>query len=77
MSQILNDVANSPGVTVGAATATAVVNVASYLGVITEWAGLVSMIVGIIACSALAVVHVLRARLLWQKIVKNNLTDEE
>jgi hypothetical protein len=68
MSQLISEVVNSPGVTVTAATATVAVNVASYLGIITEWASLISICVGIIACTALTVVHVLRAKMLWSKI---------
>jgi hypothetical protein len=68
MSQLISEVVNSPGVTVTAATATVAVNVASYLGIITEWASLISICIGIVACTALTVVHVLRARMLWAKI---------
>jgi hypothetical protein len=68
MSQLISEVVNSPGVTVTAATATVAVNVASYLGIITEWASLISICIGIVACTALTVVHVLRAKMLWSKI---------
>ena len=68
MSQLINEAVNSPAVTVTAATATVAVNVASYLGIITEWASLISICIGIVACSALTVVHILRARMLWVKI---------
>jgi hypothetical protein len=68
MSQLISEAVNSTGVTVTAATATMAVSVASYLGVITEWASFISICTGIVACSALTVVHVLRAKMLWAKI---------
>ncbi len=76
MSHVINEAINSPAVTVTAATATVAVNVASYLGIITQWASLISICIGILACTALTVVHVLKANLLWRKI-KNNEQDDE
>ena len=75
MSHVINEALNSPAVTVTAATATVAVNVASYLGIITQWASLISICIGILACTALTVVHVLRAKMLWSKI-KSGSFDE-
>jgi hypothetical protein len=76
MSQLISEVVNSPGVTVTAATATVAVNVASYLGIITEWASLISICIGIVACTALTVVHCLKVHILWRKIKSEKFDDE-
>jgi hypothetical protein len=76
MSQLTNEAINSTSVTVTAATATMAVNVASYLGIITEWASLISICIGIVACTALTVVHCLKAHILWRKIKSEKFDDE-
>ena len=67
MRELLENAASGPAATVTAVTTTAI-GAASYLGVISGWATLISLIIGIIVGISIITVNSLKAHEIWVRL---------